>query len=223
MLRHNSFIKAEVKICRLRIVKIEKILTVTYRTLLPKTTNFLKNGGWKKCLYLKIISYSTKYIKLIQGLYISFSRNRQDRLRHRFYASFRMAANSKRTPKLTRKVKNCNTPQNKIKSAMFWQKSYRLEWYLIIWHYLNLYVYSISFIARHFLLWKLTGAKFNFESMFQQEQNPKQKELGYVCPREPMIHQGGIHQVVEMHWIPAPKLDTHFITDKINSKGHTCL
>ena len=27
------------------IVKIEKILTVTYRTLLPKTTNFLKNGG----------------------------------------------------------------------------------------------------------------------------------------------------------------------------------
>ena len=48
MLRHNSFIKAEVKICRLRIVKIEKILTVTYRTLLPKTTNFLKNGGCKK-------------------------------------------------------------------------------------------------------------------------------------------------------------------------------
>ena len=55
---------------------------------------------------------------------------------------------------------------------MFWQKSYRLEWYLIIWHYLNLYVYSISFIAGHFLLWKLTGAKFNFESMFQQERNP---------------------------------------------------
>ena len=54
---------------------------------------------------------------------------------------------------------------------MFWQKSYRLEWYLIIWHYLNLYVYSISFIARHFLLWKLTGAKFNFETMFQQEWN----------------------------------------------------
>ena len=54
---------------------------------------------------------------------------------------------------------------------MFWQKSYRLEWYLIIWHYLNLYVYSISFIARHFLLWKLTGAKFNFETMFQQERN----------------------------------------------------
>ena len=55
---------------------------------------------------------------------------------------------------------------------MFWQKSYRLEWYLIIWHYLNLYVYSISFMARLFLLWKLTGAKFNFESMFQQERNP---------------------------------------------------
>ena len=54
---------------------------------------------------------------------------------------------------------------------MFWQKSYRLEWYLIIWYYLNWYVYSISFIARHFLLWKLTGAKFNFESMFQQERN----------------------------------------------------
>ena len=45
MLRHNSFIKAEVKICRLHIVKIEKILTVTYRTLLPKTTNFVKSGG----------------------------------------------------------------------------------------------------------------------------------------------------------------------------------
>ena len=56
---------------------------------------------------------------------------------------------------------------------MFWQKSYRLEWYLIIWHYLNLYVYSISFIARHFLLWKLTGAKFNLETMFQQERNLK--------------------------------------------------
>ena len=54
MLRHNGFIKAEVKICRLRIVKKEKILTVTYRTFLPKTTNFLKSGGWKKCLYLKI-------------------------------------------------------------------------------------------------------------------------------------------------------------------------
>ena len=54
---------------------------------------------------------------------------------------------------------------------MFWQKSYRLEWYLIIWHYLNFYVYSISFIDRHFLLWKLTGAKFNFESIFQQERN----------------------------------------------------
>ena len=44
MLRYNSFIKAQVKLCRLRIVKIEKILTVTYRTLLPKTTNFLKLG-----------------------------------------------------------------------------------------------------------------------------------------------------------------------------------
>ena len=54
---------------------------------------------------------------------------------------------------------------------MFWQKSYRLEWYLIIWHCLNLYVYSISFIARHFLLWILTGVKFNFETMFQQERN----------------------------------------------------
>ena len=106
---------------------------------------------------------------LIQGLNISFSRNWQDRLRNRFRASFRMAANAKRTPQLTWKVKNCHAPQNKINSAMFWQKSYRLEWYLIIWHYLNLYVYSISFMARLFLLWKLTGAKFHFESMFQQE------------------------------------------------------
>ena len=36
--------------------------------------------------------------KLIQGVYVSFSRNRQDRLRNRFFASFRMAANAKRTP-----------------------------------------------------------------------------------------------------------------------------
>ena len=91
MLRHNSFIKAEVKICRLRIVKIEKILTVTYRASLPKTTNFLKNGG------LRLVPIPQN-IKLIQGLYISFSRNRQDRLRNRFYAIFRMTANAKRNP-----------------------------------------------------------------------------------------------------------------------------
>ena len=47
MLRHNSFIKAEVKICRLRIVKIEKILTVTYRTLLPKRQTSLRMGDEK--------------------------------------------------------------------------------------------------------------------------------------------------------------------------------
>ena len=40
------------------------------------------------------------------------------------YASFRKAAKAKRTPQLKWKVKNCNAPQNKIKSAMFWQKSY---------------------------------------------------------------------------------------------------
>ena len=92
-------------------------------------------------------------------------------MRNRFYASFRIAANAKRTPQLTRKVKNCNTPQNKINSAINWQKSYRLEWCLIIWHYLNLYVYCISFIVKHLLLWKLTGAKSNFESMCLQERN----------------------------------------------------
>ena len=37
-----------------------------------------------------------------------------------------------------------------------------------------LYVYCISFIARHFLLWKLTGAKSNFESMFQQKRSHNQ-------------------------------------------------
>ena len=79
-----------------------------------------------------------------------------------------------------RKVKNFNAPQNKINSAMFWQKSYRLEWYLIIWHYLNLYVYSISFITKHILLWKLTGAKFNCESMFQQERNQYQHFMKFV-------------------------------------------
>ena len=30
-------------------------------------------------------------------------------------------------------------PANFEPCAMFWQKSHRLEWYLIIWHYLNLY------------------------------------------------------------------------------------
>ena len=92
-------------------------------------------------------------------------------MRNRFCASFRMAENAKRTPELTRKVKNCNVPRNKIKSAIFWQKSYRLEWYLIICHYLNLYVHYISFITRLFLLWKLTGAKSNFETMCLQERN----------------------------------------------------
>ena len=38
----------KVKICPLRRVKIEKILTATFRILLPKTTHFLKSGGWKK-------------------------------------------------------------------------------------------------------------------------------------------------------------------------------
>ena len=92
-------------------------------------------------------------------------------MRNRFCASFRMAENAKRTPELTRKVKNCNVPRNKIKSDIFWQKSYRLEWYLIICHYLNLYVHCISFITRLFLLWKLTGAKSNFETMCLQERN----------------------------------------------------
>ena len=90
---------------------------------------------------------------------------------NRFFPSFRIAANAKCTPQLTRKVKNCNAPQNKMNSAINWQKSYRLEWYLIIWHYSNLYVYCISFIAKHLLLWKLTGAKSNFESMCLQERN----------------------------------------------------
>ena len=98
-------------------------------------------------------------------------------MRNRFCASFRMAENAKRTPELTRKVKNCNVPRNKIKSAIFWQKSYRLEWYLIICHYLNLYVHCISFITRLFLLWKLTGAKSNFETMCLQERNPKVNDL----------------------------------------------
>ena len=99
-------------------------------------------------------------------------------MRNRFCASFRMAENAKRTPELTRKVKNCNVPRNKIKSAIFWQKSYRLEWYLIICHYLNLYVHCISFITKLFLLWKLTGAKSNFETMCLQERNHILKNEG---------------------------------------------
>ena len=43
----TALLKLIWKICRFCIVKIEKILTVTYRTLLPKTTNFLKNGDEK--------------------------------------------------------------------------------------------------------------------------------------------------------------------------------
>ena len=37
-------------------------------------------------------------IKLIQGFTVSFWRNRQDRMRNMFYASFRMAENAKRSP-----------------------------------------------------------------------------------------------------------------------------
>ena len=39
-------------------MKIEKILTVTYRT---KNDKLPSEWGMKKCLYLKIISYSAKY------------------------------------------------------------------------------------------------------------------------------------------------------------------
>ena len=46
----TSLLKPYEKSCRRRKVKIEKILTVTYRTLLTKTTNFLKSGGYKICL-----------------------------------------------------------------------------------------------------------------------------------------------------------------------------
>ena len=55
----TSLLKPYEKSCRRRKVKIEKILTVTYRTLLTKTTNFLKSGGYEICLFLNIISYST--------------------------------------------------------------------------------------------------------------------------------------------------------------------
>ena len=40
----TSLLKPYEKSCRRRKVKIEKIFTVTYRTLLTKTTHFLKNG-----------------------------------------------------------------------------------------------------------------------------------------------------------------------------------
>ena len=94
----TSLFKPYEKNCWRRKVKIEKILTVTYHTLLTKTTNFLGDiWGYKICLYLKIISYSNN-IKLIQGFNVSFWRNRQDRMRNRFYASFRIAANAKCTP-----------------------------------------------------------------------------------------------------------------------------
>ena len=55
----TSLFKPYEKSCRRLKVKIEKILRVTYRTLPAKTTNFRKSGGYKICLYLMIISYST--------------------------------------------------------------------------------------------------------------------------------------------------------------------
>ena len=55
----TSLFKPYEKSCIRHKVKIEKILMVTFHTLLTKTTNFLKSGGYKICLYLKIISYST--------------------------------------------------------------------------------------------------------------------------------------------------------------------
>ena len=42
-----SLLKPYEKSCRRRKMKIEKILTVTYHTLLTKTTNFLKSGDIK--------------------------------------------------------------------------------------------------------------------------------------------------------------------------------
>ena len=83
---------------------------VTYRTLLTKTTNFLKSGGYKIWLYLRLFLLPHN-IKLIQGFNVSFWRKRQDRMRNRFYASFRKAANTKRTPWLMRKVKYTRAPQ----------------------------------------------------------------------------------------------------------------
>ena len=112
----TSLLKPYEKSCRRRKVKIEKILTVTYRTLLTKTTNFLKSGEYKMYLDLKIISYSKSYQTYsgIQRLVLE-----KPTRPYAFYASFRNAANANRTPYLTRKVKNCNAPKNKIKSAMF--------------------------------------------------------------------------------------------------------
>ena len=55
----TSLFKPYKKSCQKHKVKIDTILTVTYKTLLTKTTSFLKSGKYKICLYLKIISYST--------------------------------------------------------------------------------------------------------------------------------------------------------------------
>ena len=43
-------------------------------------------------------------------------------MQNRYFYSFRMAANAKRILYLLPKVKNCNTPQNIINSAMILQK-----------------------------------------------------------------------------------------------------
>ena len=40
-------------------VKIEKILTVTYNNLLSKTTIFSESDGQTECVQFEIISYST--------------------------------------------------------------------------------------------------------------------------------------------------------------------
>ena len=54
-------------------------------------------------------------------------------------------------------------------------------------------MYSISFIARHFLLWKLTGAKFNFETMFQQERNPSYFVIYYANMLDKYVNMQGIY------------------------------
>ena len=42
-------------------MKIEKILTVTYRTLLTKTTNFSESDGLKNVFNLRLVSAQYKF------------------------------------------------------------------------------------------------------------------------------------------------------------------
>ena len=147
------------KSCLLRIVKIEKNLNGDIPQFVLKDDKLPRERRIKRmCSY-----WDYFLLHIIKNLF----RDSACRcMRNRFYASFRMAANALLS---YREMSKTVTHQKQNKKCCFGKNL--SNWNPTSWHYLNLYVYCVSFIARHFLLWKLTSAKSNFESMFQQERN----------------------------------------------------